>query len=313
MLFGAIPMQIKSENTKIHYLPTDRQIMVSKLFQVGIRRPSSAMEAASATNQDEPLQGSGTSSPIGPESSSGGSTTSNNDSNSTSKSRPINAPTPKDEAPNMKARSMSASSFSNSLLSRFVQGNTVSRQGNGGGASASGRGGNPLDQGPMKNSKSSSDLASVIADSSIGSRSLGGGKPDRASSNENLFMCRSLFGLAIVFTFPSEETPQNSNNTHGEDGGPPRPARSDEISMDEIQQLFFSHFAIIELRTRSVLKACIKALRYILTKAVDHAAQVGEEVCAIQISPPHLSHRSEQINKQTNKISGFFLRTLLRI
>lgn len=53
MVFGATPIQLKSENTKLHFLPAYKQTILNKLFQVSVPSSSIAPSKPNHASQDD--------------------------------------------------------------------------------------------------------------------------------------------------------------------------------------------------------------------------------------------------------------------
>jgi hypothetical protein len=241
MIFGAIPMQIKGQNTKVHFLPQYRQTLLTKLFQVSIPGSWVSFEEdkkhqnhiVRRISQDDipsmkstPLDGI----PI----------------QNTSKQGVVLANTPDLSSMITTHHAFRRRSMSECHSIAFDLSSTSTL--------------------PARSDYSDDDSVSSLVASSKSEPSLVDSPKKKKRKKKRLstqpqvqYLCKSLFALGVVFIFHDDEDSKDFLQ-----------------QASQLQKLIFSHFAIIELRMRRLLKACSAAIKSYLRQAIHQTQQIGK-------------------------------------
>jgi hypothetical protein len=263
MMFGAIPMQIKGQNTKVHFLPYYKQTVLTKLFQVGIpastlanvdplfdnkakRKPKQAQSQHGSRHETElEVKISGVPSlhvfdedyfsqdrkqsigqGLGPR------------HRSMSTSVIMHQPHEHRAAPSKKENNSDTEEESKEFKSTHLSVNDILHN---------------------NEDKNEDHLSSIHGKYPIARK-----RKKKAYSELGQYMCKSVFALGVVIIFHEAAT-----QTQGVDA---MKAKNEFAQISgQLQKLLFSHFAIIEHRMRKLLKVCSNAIRNRLREAVDQA------------------------------------------
>lgn len=230
MIFGAIPIQIKAENTKIHFLHSSKQILITKLFQVGV--PSTWVDHLF-------MEQCKLNSTLLEEDSSSADSHSLLKSNNKHHTHNMTILHNPEEHPN--SLHGLSSSRPKPIFSRTASLDTLNL---------------PLSM-------------SLPASAALAKNH--NQQHQQPYQYNHTYMCKSMFALSFIIGFHDEQQQQQQH---------PNPANHDhqigvQSQIVQLQKLLFSHFGVIELRIRRLMRYCTISIKNALRTAIQQAQEAG--------------------------------------